>query len=160
MNPIRNPTDSSIHIKSKTSINNELNVLDVLITNDLKNKNLTNDVHETDELRVNSLKDSKKEPTPVTLANVCGGKKDRNVKHQNLRVLIDTGCSHSILQKKYSSKRIKESTKKYSTGNGTLTTDYETEVHFTLPEFSDKKIVNWTFSATDSPHVGYDMIIR
>jgi hypothetical protein len=78
----------------------------------MNNKKLTNDVHETDELRVSSIietdKVSKKEPTPVTLANVRSGKKDRKIKHENLRVLIDTGCSHSIIQEKYSSKKIKK----------------------------------------------------
>ena len=49
--------------------------------------------------------------------------------------------------------------KKYSTGNGTLETKYESEIHFSLPEFSDKKIINWKFSVAESKLIGYDMII-
>ena len=48
---------------------------------------------------------------------------------------------------------------KYSTGSGTLDIKHEAEIHFTLPEFSDKKIINWTFSVTDSKDLGYDMIV-
>ena len=41
------------------------------------------------------------EPTPVKIANIKHGKKNRNNKHEGLRVLIDTGCSHSIILEKY-----------------------------------------------------------
>lgn len=34
----------------------------------------------------------------------------------------------------------------YSTSNETLTTEYDIEVSFTLPDFSKKIIINWTFS--------------
>ena len=95
----------------------------------------------------------------MTLANVQGGKKGNHKKYENLRVLIDTGCSHSLILTKYCSRRLKKNKNKYSTGSGSLTTQYESQVHFTLPEFSDKKIINWKFSVADSPTIGYDLII-
>ena len=47
----------------------------------------------------------------------------------------------------------------YATGGGPIQTHYESNVHFILPEFSDKKIINWNCSVTDSKDIGYDMII-
>ena len=31
---------------------------------------------------------------------------------------------------------------------------------FTLPEFSNSKIINWNFHLTDNDDLGYDMILR
>ena len=39
------------------------------------------------------------EPTPVTIAAIKGGKKNREIKFNNLRVLIDTGSLHSLIKK-------------------------------------------------------------
>ena len=77
-----------------------MNILDKLISTDCTSSNkLLNDFHKN-EMKNNS----KMEPTPVTLANIKGGKKGRDITYSNLRVLIDTGSSHSLLHKKYSSK--------------------------------------------------------
>lgn len=82
----------------------------------------------------------KMEPTPVTIAAVKGGKKNREIKHNNLIVLIDTGSSHSLINKSYSSKnKRKETPRQYSTGSATLKTKYESTKQMILPEFSDKK---------------------
>ena len=40
-----------------------------------------------------------------------------------------------------------------------MSTKYESNVHFSLPEFSDKKIVNWKFNIFESEDLGYDMVI-
>ena len=40
-----------------------------------------------------------------------------------------------------------------------MSTKYEGNVHFSLPEFSDKKIVNWKFNIFESEDLGYDMVI-
>ena len=136
-----------------------MNLLDNVVSkNMLWSKDKLNDIHEN-ELK-NNPKDDNREPTPVTLANIKGGKKDRQNKHEGLRVLIDTGCSHSIVAYKYvNQKYIVIKKKKYSTGNGTLETKYESEIHFSLPEFSDKKIINWKLSVAESRLIGYEMII-
>jgi hypothetical protein len=104
-------TDSS-QDKNKNLVNRELNVLDKLISeNMILSDELINDVHKENELKNNS-KHMKKEPTPVTLANIKGGKKDRQNKYEGLRVLIDTGCSHSIVADKYTNKKQTEKNKK------------------------------------------------
>ena len=86
-------TCSSNH-KSKNMLNGETNSFEILITNDIRNISLTNDVPVT-EPKVKNIK----EPTPVTLVNVKGGKKNREDKYVDLRVLLDSGSSHSIIQK-------------------------------------------------------------
>ncbi len=76
-----------------------------------------------------------------------------------MRVLIDTGCSHSLISILYCHKLISQREKKYSTGNGILTTKSEAKIHFSLPEFSDKKIITWKFSVAEQDNLGYDIII-
>ena len=119
-----------------------------------------NDVHEN-ELRIKSVDNMPSElPTTVTIANVKGGKTKNSNKYSDLRVLVDTGCSHSIIVKNYcKASKSHKKVKKYATGSGTLTTQYETKVHFSLPEFSDKKVITWNFSVTDSKDLGYDLIL-
>ena len=63
-NSIENSKDNN-----KNKINCEMNLLDKVVSkNMLWSKNKLNDVHEN-ELKNNS-KDDKREPTPVTLANI------------------------------------------------------------------------------------------
>jgi hypothetical protein len=104
-NNIRNATDSSI--KNKYQINHELNVFDKLISSKFNTKDLMNDVPDN-ELRNSSINNKNKEnkPTLVTLASIYGGKKNRDIKHDGLKVLIDTGCSDSIAHYKYSMRKI------------------------------------------------------
>ena len=61
---------------------------------------------------------TKKKTTPVTLANVWGSKKGRKIKFDNLRVLLDSGCSDSIASLKYGkSSKKKGKTKYFTTGS-------------------------------------------
>ena len=145
--------------KTKNTIKHELNFLDNLITSYIKNKKLSNDVRKDNGLKDISKDNKISEPTPVTLMTIRGGKKDRTKIHDSLRVLIDTGCSHSIISKKYCSKFKSKNIKTYSTGSGSLTAKYDSKIHFALPEFSDKKIINWTFSVANTEDLGYDAII-
>ena len=87
-------------INNKVNITHALNVLDKIISIDCASSNkLLNDFHKN-EMKNNS----KMEPTPVTIAAVKGGKKNRELKYSNLWVLINTGSLHSLLNIKYSSK--------------------------------------------------------
>ena len=99
-----------------------MNKLDNIISKDCATSNrLLNDFHKN-EMKNNS----RMEPTSVTRADIKGYKKNRELKHKNLRVLIDTGSSHSLLNIIYSLKnKRKESRKRYSIGSGTLKTKYE-----------------------------------
>jgi len=142
--------------KPKNKLMQELNVFDKLIDNDFYKSDLLDDVYDITKLK-NRSEDI--EPTPVTLASIRDGKKNRNRAHEGLRVLIDTGCSHSLILKQYCHKLIKQKEKKYATGNGTLTTKYESKIHFSLPEFSDKKIITWKFSVAEKENLGYDIIL-
>ena len=138
-----------------------MNKLDCLVTNDVYNliandipkkrkcslelrasKKRKKSVVETRITNKNKGRSETERPTTVTLANVMGGKKNRNVSHEGLRVLLDTGCSDSLLHTKYCrTKKITKSENTYSTGEGELTTQYEGIAHFSL-EFSDKKIID------------------
>ena len=100
------------------------------------------------------------QPTPVTLLNVLGGKKNRKIKYGALRVLLDTGCSDSLIRACYCHAQKKLRSKEtYSTGGGEITTKYKTQTFFTLPEFSDKKIIKWDFNVFDGDHLDYDVVI-
>ena len=103
----------------------ELNKLDCLVTNDAYIL-IANDIQKKRkcslELRAskkrkkdirgkkartkeNSALSEAERPTTVTLANVMGGKKNRTISHEGLRVLLDTGCSDSLLYAKYCRKK-------------------------------------------------------
>ena len=151
-------TTTESRIKNKNTFNQELNVFDKLISKNIRDDGLINDVH-TNELKISSIKNSSPQPTPVTIANIYGGKKNRTITNESLKVLIDTGCSHSIIAERFCNNKMKTNKNTYSTGSGSLTTKYSSEVHFTLQEFSDKKIINWEFNVVDSKNLGYDMIL-
>ena len=134
-----------------------------MIEKDLKNiKTLRNDAYDK-RLKSSVIKKFKKEsnevanPTPVTIANVKEPGKNKN-KYKNLRVLCDSGGSHSLIDEGYCDVKTK-STNKYQTGGGLMRTEYESEIHFSLPEFSDSKMIHWNFSVADASKIGYDMVI-
>ena len=106
-------------VNKKVNIIHELNILDKMISADC-NKLLN-------EFYANEMKNnSEMEPTPVTIATIKGGKKKKEMKHENLRVLLDTASSHCLMNEKYSSKNKRtKSNKKYSTRSGVLKTKYE-----------------------------------
>ena len=135
----------------------EITIFDKIINYDLYKNNLLDDVHKDNELK-NGLKNNN-EPTLVTLASVRDEKKHRNISHESLKVLIDTGCSHSLLSKEHCKKLISQKEKSYATGNGMLKTNYKSKIIFSLREFIDKKIITWTFNVADKESLGYDMIL-
>ena len=132
----------------------EFNLLDSVLSDDVHNNKLVNDVHIKNELKeeIDLKKKEGKEPTPVTIATVRGSKKDREIKYDNLRVLVDCGSSHSLINKRYAN-TLRKSKSTFDTGNGEMSTDYETKMSFTLPEFSDKKIITWDFSVGDDKNL-------
>ena len=80
---------------------------------------------------------------------------------KGLKVLIDTGCSHSLIHQHFcnENKKYKKRKNKYFTGSGTLITTVEVDIHFNLTEFSAKKLITWKVSVTDSENLGYDLIL-
>ena len=92
--------------------------------------------------------------------NILGGKKQRKIRYAGLRVLIDTGCSDSLLRACFGKHgEIKKIKNIYSTGGGNIKTQYESKINFTLSEFSDKKIIEWKFNIFDDDKLEYDAII-
>ena len=144
--------------KNKPKVNKhfELNVLDQIVSEGNKNNStLKNDIRGIEELTFNV-----KSPTPVTIGCIRHSNKNgRKVKYDNLKILLDSGCSHSILRKKYASNKLKESKHTYATGGGDMKTKWESKNYFSLSEFSKSKVVDWTFRVTDSKNLGYDMIL-
>ena len=163
----KNHALDKVKTKNKNVFSNcELNTFDKIIERDVERNNLVDDISLPEGARDRKQGKSKQhptqqsKPTPVTLANVWGSKKDRKIKFDNLRILLDSGCSDSIAQMKYGRKnRKKESTKKFATGSGQLKTKFQADIKFTLPELSNSKIINWNFRLTDNEDLGYDMIL-
>jgi len=75
------------------------------------------------------------------------------MKYENLKIFLDSGCSHSILAKKYASNKLKEKKQTFATGGGAMSTKWESKweskQYFSLSELSRSKIVHWTFQITD-----------
>ena len=103
----------------------ELNAFDALLTDDLlsSSSQFANDVHPENfrnELSTNNKNSAKNKvdssvrvkPTSVTLVNLLGGKKNRKITYEGLRVLLDTGCSDSLVRATYA-KIGEETNKKY-----------------------------------------------
>ena len=173
-------TSSSETNKLEMKLNDELNVFDFFLENNFK-KALRNDVSsmkltsnetiarskEKEEKINNSIEDpienlnksKAKRPTSVTLANIIFGSKiKKGIKYKNLRVLFDSGASESLIDEGYCLNKHR-SNKKFETMNGAFSTKYESIVHFTLPEFSEMKVVNWKFTVANAKALGYDMVI-
>ena len=126
-----NKTNKKIK-KIKTS---EVNLLHAVLTLDLLSQNelrddarVKNNCH---ELKIAKMVDSRVriEPTSVTLLNILGGKKNRKIMYEGLRVLLDTGCSDSLVRTTYARTGIIKKTKSiYSTGGGNITTHSQSTI--------------------------------
>ena len=111
----KNHTLDKVKTKNKNVFSNcELNTFDKIIERDVERNNLVDDISLPEGARDRKQGKSKQhptqqsKPTPVTLVNVWGSKKDRKIKFDNLRILLYSGCSDSIAQMKYGKKNKKE----------------------------------------------------
>ena len=97
--------------------------------------------------------------TTTTVATV----QDSTGNPSQLYVLLDTGCSSSILSDKYlkTVKNIKKSKSHYSTAGGPYKTSKTATLTFKLPEFSTSKDITWQVDMDSGKleELGYDMII-
>ena len=94
--------------------------------------------------------------TTTTVATISGHK-------DQLYVLLDTGCSNTIVNDKYlnyleSVKKIKTN---YATAGGTYHVNKNGIVKFKLPEFSTSKEITWKCDVDNGSllELGYDMVI-
>lgn len=82
---------------------------------------------------------------------------------QVIRVLFDSGCSTTLINKSVvqdlTQTKVKPSTWKTKSGN--FTTDKECNIKFILPAFHENRIVEWKASVENSPRAScrYDMIV-
>jgi hypothetical protein len=101
-----------------------------------------------DEIASKSLERIKKETnhSPITFATVRGGEKGQRSHKTGLLVLFDTGCSHSMMSAAMAKHvKWKRSTASFNTAAGQYETKHMAKVLFTLPEFSESKILHWEF---------------
>ena len=83
-------------------------------------------------------------------------------KLSNLRILLDSGASSTILSGKYAKKLLQKMTKPQTwiTQAGTIKTNKKSKVELILPELDMTKIVTWDCHMDDSLILGrYDMSI-
>ena len=100
----------------------------------------------------------------MTFLNVQGGQKGHKVKVNGLFVLLDRGCSDSIIKYnfvKHLKHKFKKNSIEYEVAGGDFNTTKEVKVRFTLPDFLESKIVTHKFLVDDSTDdgIGYDAII-
>ena len=97
--------------------------------------------------------------TTTTVASL----KDSTGAPMRLYVLLDTGCSNSLLSDKYLPyiKSLKKSRSHYATAGGPYKTSRQGTVTFKLPEFSSSKDISWQMDLDNGKleELGYDMII-
>ena len=79
------------------------------------------------------------------------------------RVLIDTGCSKTLIKKKFVPEGLKQTRKIvpiiWSTNGGKFNTRYEVPLTIVLPEFSSSMEVQWSCAIDENPDSTYDMIL-
>ena len=168
-NSKKSSTESTNKNKKSLFKHFEINSLDKIIENDNgKSEKLKNDIH-SHELNFGFRKNKTKKVkfsqnlTPVTVVDIRGGKKGRSITQKGMRVLLDSGSSHSVATtacaKDYKHKW-KPKKREFNTAAGVMGTKYESKMRFSLREFSESKIIKWKFSLVDkSEDIGYDMII-
>ena len=97
--------------------------------------------------------------TPITFGKIKYGLGKSKLK--SIRILFDSGASKSILFTKKDTKKYrlrKDSTTKWATIAGEITTTYRTKATFCLPELDPSKIITKQMVVCTKPST-YDMII-
>ena len=107
---------------------------------------------------------NKFKPIPVTTANVRKENKGWSVHTACLSCFWDTKASHCVINQNYA-KNFREDFRHnyitYKTSGGDYKTKYDINIDFTLPEFSETKIINHWFHINSSKdkNIGYGIII-
>ena len=99
----------------------------------------------------------------ITLGYIKNKRPDRAGENQRLRVLFDSGCGATLINKRFVrhwKKTIHKSTK-WSTKAGSFKTKKRCEIEFTLPAFHENRNINCNAYVDESHHESssYDMII-
>jgi hypothetical protein len=79
------------------------------------------------------------------------------------RVLVDTGCSKTLIKKQYIPNGLEGARKAvpntWNTNGGQFSTRYEVPLTIILPEFSSSMEVQWSCAIDENPNSTYDMIL-
>ena len=86
---------------------------------------------------------------------------NKNPEIQNIKVLLDSGASQTILSNHLTQGLRPKQTQgqKWITAAGIFETNQTAKVHFTLPEFYEKKIIEWEAHLFPKGTCNYDLII-
>ena len=80
-----------------------------------------------------------------------------------MRVLLDSGCGATLVNKKFANqtKLIHDKKTRWVTKAGKFNTTKKCEIEFTLPVFNEKKVITWNcyVDEEDNSNSNYDMII-
>ena len=116
-----------------------------------------------------SLLRAKKHAKTETVSTICIAimnlrkGKEKASHMQELQVLLDSGCSGTMINKQFMTKhKVKTSSKQsWTTKSGTFQTAGKAKVVFTLPEFHEHREIEWTVHVDQSDHEDstYDMIM-
>jgi hypothetical protein len=103
-----------------------------------------------------------KDPSTVTLGYIKDKHPDRLNKNQRFRVLFDSGCSATMIKKKFGKHWKKQPVKtlKWSSKAGSFKTKKSCDIKFTLPGFHEHRKIACKAYVDESHHesCNYDMI--
>lgn len=103
-------------------------------------------------------------PTTVSIANIQykdAVKGTWSKTNHFLRVLFDSGCSHSLIKSKWAKYGVtkRHESMPFVTGNGTVAMNKKMKMSFTLCEFTDKRKISWNFIVDETDTHSYDIIM-
>ena len=117
----------------------------------------------TAELRRPKKKARIEDLSTVTLGYIMNKRPDRIGQDQRLRVLFDSGCGSTLINKKFIRhwKKSRHKTTKWSTKAGTFKTSRKCEIEFTLPAFHANRNISCNAYVDESEYgsTTYDIII-
>ena len=82
-------------------------------------------------------------------------------KFKNFRIILDSGCSSTIVIRRIVQKRCpeKDAVAQWQTQARKITTNIKVNVDFTLPVISTTNVLTWKFHMDDSAKGRYDIIL-
>ena len=117
----------------------------------------------TANIRRPKKKSTVEDLSTITLGYIKSRMPSNLGENQRLRVLFDSGCSATLVNKKFLRNWEKKPVTdiKWSTKAGTFTTKRKCKMEFTLPAFHENKIISCTVYVDESHEAkcNYDMII-
>jgi hypothetical protein len=103
------------------------------------------------------------ELSTITLAYMKNKRPDQADQKQKLRVLFDSGCGTTLINKRFVShwKKTESKSTKWSTKGGSFKTKRRCAIEFTLPAFHENRKITCSAYVDESHHESsnYDMII-